>query len=109
MNEATVAMSVHIFLDNELGYLSWVAANPSGYVVNTRRNLDPDYLVLHRAHCASIRHHRSMAANPGGFTERTYSKLCSESMSALQTYLSDVTGKRDPFSNCCSRCIRATA
>ena len=38
------------FYDNEEGYLSWVAANPKGYVINCYKSSDVPYR-LHRADC----------------------------------------------------------
>jgi hypothetical protein len=43
------------FLDNDAGYLAWVAAHPAGYVVNTERTPSARYLVLHRATCHTMK------------------------------------------------------
>ena len=42
------------FVDDDDGYLGWVAAHPSGYVLNSGRNPSPRYLVLHRATCHTM-------------------------------------------------------
>ena len=60
-------MAVLVFNNDESGYLSWATRNPGGFVVNTRNVLDPQYLVLHRASCTAVLHHRNMERNPGGF------------------------------------------
>jgi hypothetical protein len=46
---------VRRFIDDDAGYLQWLAANPDGYVLNTHRKPTPDYLMLHRVGCSSIR------------------------------------------------------
>ena len=70
-------MTVNLFENDEAGYLEWISEHPDGYVVNVRRWLDPDYLVLHRATCFSISRHRNMDEDPGGFTERSFEKIIS--------------------------------
>jgi hypothetical protein len=42
------------FVDDEGGYLDWIARNPSGWVVNSNRHPTPSYIVLHRALCTLI-------------------------------------------------------
>ena len=98
-------LPVFIFQDDESGYFDWIAKNPDGYVVNTRRVLDPDYLVLHRASCLTVQTHRNIENNPGGFTERGYQKLCAPSVDDLNSYLVDTTGNQKPFTKRCSRCM----
>ena len=97
-------MAVILFEDDDAGYLRWISEHPAGYVVNMRRWLDPDYLVLHRASCFSINRYPKMLEHPGGFTERSYRKLCSSSLSELEAHLSQMTSKPDPFSKVCSLC-----
>ena len=99
-------MTVSVFNDDETGYLTWVSENALGFVVNTRTNLDPDYLVLHRASCSSVRKYPLMDQRPGGFTERAYQKICSRSEQDLANYLSILTGKPNAFSKTCSRCYK---
>ena len=57
-------MTVILYEDDEVSYLEWISEHPDGHVVNMRRWLDPDYLVLHRATCFSINRHRNMRAYP---------------------------------------------
>ena len=52
------------FKSDEKGYFKWLAAHPSGYVLNVRSEADPDYVVLHRASCGSI---SSQKQKPGAF------------------------------------------
>lgn len=97
-------MDVYVLSDDEQGYLKWLPSHPDGYVVNTRRELDPSYLILHRAQGRSIRRHRNIDANPGGLTERAYSKICANSLGQLKEHLRKKTGKSEPFSKRCARC-----
>ena len=83
---------VTLFEDDDAGYLRWISEHPNGYVVNMRRSVDPNYLVLHRASCFSINRYPNMDEDPGGFTERAYRKLCSTSLSALEDYLRRAIG-----------------
>ena len=97
-------MTVSLFEDDDTGYLRWISEHPDGYVVNTRRRFDPDYLVFHRASCFSINRYPNMHEDPGGFTERAYWKLCSTSLSELEDHLRRTIGELDPFSKVCSLC-----
>ena len=42
------------FVDDDEGYLGWIAANPTGFVLNLRSGPSHNYMVLHRATCWSI-------------------------------------------------------
>ena len=97
-------MTVQVFRNDESSYLSWIEKHSHGFVVNTRRKLDPKYLVLHRASCRTILRHRNMECGPGGFTEREYQKICALSVGELQNYVTNVVGTRVTFSKLCSIC-----
>ena len=97
-------MAVAFFEDDDMGYLQWISEHPDGYVVNSRRRVGPDYLVLHRASCFSINRYPNMDEEPGGFTERQYRKFCSTSRSELEDHLRRMIGEPDPFSKVCSLC-----
>ena len=92
------------FNNDDSAYLDWLAAHPDGFVVNTRRPLSADYLVLHRATCHTVRSYPGMAARPGGFTERQYQKLCADSVEALRRALSAHTRRPGIFSGRCPIC-----
>lgn len=51
---ATQDGEVVSFVSDESGYLTWIAAHPRGFVVNSERRPKPNYLVLHRATCRTI-------------------------------------------------------
>ena len=88
------------FDGDDAGYLDWLARNPYGYVVNVRRRLDPEYVVLHRATCGSI----SATLVAGAYTERDYVKLCGRSFADVcqaPTYCGRAKGS---FTKRCSHC-----
>lgn len=89
------------FRDNDDSYQEWLAENPSGFVINTMRNCSTDYMVLHRATCSSISQYTDMA-QPGGFTERKYIKICADTIEDLEYWIRRHGAKT--FSNECSRC-----
>lgn len=43
-----------VFDREDMAYLTWLDGHPHGYVVNAFRNLNPSYLMLHRASCGTI-------------------------------------------------------
>jgi len=42
------------FIDDDPGYLGWLAANPDGYVINSYRLPVAGYLMLHRSGCRTV-------------------------------------------------------
>ena len=42
------------FVNDDDGYLRWLAQNPDGFVVNSNRVPVGSYLILHRASCKWI-------------------------------------------------------
>ena len=93
---------VEEFTDNDEKYQKWLAQNPNGFVVNTPRNRSTDYMVLHRATCSLIRNYTEMA-QPGGFTERQYIKICSNDIKKIEEWIIDKY-RAITFSKICSRC-----
>jgi hypothetical protein len=93
-----------VFDGDDNAYQAWLAANPNGYVLNTRREVDPLYMVLHRASCPTIREYTDMAQE-GGFTERAYIKVCADSVSALRNWVRTHGRPDGTFSNECGRCV----
>lgn len=95
---------VEVFDDGDGPYLAWLLAHPGGYLLNRRRGKSDGYLVLHRASCRRMRTYTQMA-RPGGFTERDYIKVCSESLAKLQAYARGPGGRPDgSFSAKCRAC-----
>ena len=70
------------YRDNDAGYLTWIATNPDGFVLNVRRVSDPEYVILHRARCRTISDNQRA---PGAYTARGYRKVCSASLAELQS------------------------
>ena len=68
------------FDGDDAAYMDWLAHNPNGYVVNVRRRLSNDYVVLHRATCPHI----SRPQKAGAYTERGYLKLCGPTLPDAQ-------------------------
>jgi hypothetical protein len=60
------------YTDDDDSYLSWIAQHPDGFVVNTDRNPNPNYLVLHRSTCRTI----SGRPSRGSSWTADYTKIC---------------------------------
>lgn len=88
------------FEGDDAGYLDWLAHNRDGYVVNVRRTLNRDYVVLHRANCASV----SAPREGGAYTGRGYRKFCGRTLATVSeapVYCGRASGS---FTNRCSHC-----
>jgi hypothetical protein len=73
-------------VDDDDAYLRWLAQHPRGYVINCYRDPTPDYLILHRATCETI---RGRPARGQTWTCSEYSKVCAEEMPALNAWALD--------------------
>jgi hypothetical protein len=83
-------------------YCCWLKAHPTGLVLNSRRLLDPSYMVLHRATCHSIcQSARSVANDP--FTGRGYIKICADRKEPLLAWIASHGGAG--FSKLCGLCV----
>jgi hypothetical protein len=83
------------FVDDDAGYLAWLRANPTGYVVNTARSPHPDYLILHRASC------RHLTARHGQHLTAQYVKIVSPTVCDLERWcLATVGGASVPCGFC---------
>jgi hypothetical protein len=69
LNQQTTMVT---FVDDETGYLQWMAANPNGFVINApKRSGDfPD--MLHRASCVHI-----SSPKRTNYTTTDFKKICS--------------------------------
>jgi hypothetical protein len=45
---------VRRFVDDDCGFLDWVAHNPDGFTLNTLRRRTRAYLILHRSSCGTV-------------------------------------------------------
>lgn len=97
-------MSAIVFSNNDNDYFQWIMKNKWGFVINTTRGCDPNYMILHRADCHTISEYSEMAA-PGGFTEREYIKICSNKLDDLRDWVMQ-NGRPDrSFSSECQICL----
>ncbi len=80
------SMPVQEFIKNEQGYLEWIHKHPDGFVINTGRSKNANYMVLHRASCGSIKDYQK-ASGPGAFTERDYIKICGSDIASLRDWV----------------------
>lgn len=92
-----------LFDGNDGAYLDWVRRHPEGYVLTSSRSLYPAHTVIHRADCALITR-LTGNAEPGGFTERGYIKVYSESIPPLRAWV--LARREDGMSRECSRCLK---
>jgi hypothetical protein len=84
------------FIDDDEGYLRWLAQNPGGYVVNSHRSPAAWYLILHRASCRWI---NTGAKN--NWTTTGYIKTCSTSVPPLEAWAEQATsGRLKPCGAC---------
>jgi hypothetical protein len=76
-------MPALMFRDDDIGYTAWLAAHPSGWVVNAKRNPTRAYLKLHRADCPTI---SELKSGYGRWTTGQYMKACAEDRADLDTW-----------------------
>jgi hypothetical protein len=95
--------SYQVFAGDDSAYYRWLETHMQGFVLNTRRNLSTDYMVLHSAMCPHISRpiHESTA---GGFTERDYIKICADSVETLQDWMRAHGRPDGSFSSECQHC-----
>ena len=94
---------VKAFVGDDDGYLRWLDRHPTGYVINTERSRNPNYMVLHEASCRHIGRENDNVA-PGGFTERRYIKICAESADDLRAWARRNGRPDGSFSKRCGVC-----
>ncbi len=87
---------------SDADYLAWLEGHSHGYVINRYSGGSAGYLVLHRATCAALRKRRS--DEPGEFTERTYTKVCAESIESLREHAREAGRADGSFSKSCAKC-----
>jgi hypothetical protein len=93
---------VELFNNDEIGYLSWIEANPQGFVANADRSLSfPQYPMVHTAS-----HRLVSSPKIGNFTTGDYVKFCSTDLDALERYSQTEFGR--PLTRC-SQCMSGAA
>jgi hypothetical protein len=83
------------FVDDDRGYLDWLAQHPDGFVINTGRTPTATYLVLHRAGCGTI---NGKPARGTTFTG-DYAKVCG-ARRELETFGRELGGQAQPCGLC---------
>ena len=76
------------FIDDDEGYLNWSENHPRGFVVNSNREPDPDYLVLHRANCIHI-----TTEARTNWTTTDFVKICSLNRGRLANWARTISGR----------------
>jgi len=72
------------FVDDDAGFLAWMAEHRSGYVLNSHRTPSARYLKLHRAACSSIAPGAEASTGAGDRSWTvTYRKVCATDLRAL--------------------------
>jgi len=89
---------VQRFIDDDAGYIRWLAAHPDGFVLNTERIPKPGYLVLHRASCPKISRLQRGATR----WTRDYIKFCGRRTELEALARQEVGGEP----RCCGVCDR---
>lgn len=75
----------HEFRDDDVGYLSWLAAHPYGYVINIARGHSLSAARIHQAGCRTIN-----GQNPrNGAWTGPYVKVCAENLVDLEQWATD--------------------
>jgi len=89
---------VQIYIDDNEGYLCWLEENAMGFIVNSYRHPTPDYLILHKATCGTIRH---ATRGEGNWTNTGFIKICSLDKTKLSEWAeSQVRGDLKPCQIC---------
>ena len=84
------------FVNDDNGYLRWLALNPDGFVVNSNRVLVNSYLILHRASCKWIN-----TPDRTNWTTTGYIKTCSNDLTVLSEWAEhEVGGSLKPCKTC---------
>jgi hypothetical protein len=94
---------VEQFVDDDPGYLDWVARHPDGFVINTGRTPTVSYLMLHRARCGSI------TGRPARGTTFTgdYAKVCG-GREELEAFAQQLGGHSQPCGLCLGHLARSS-
>jgi hypothetical protein len=77
------------FVNDDAGYIAWLAAHPDGFVLNTYAHVTSAYLIMHRTACRTI--NRPLAH--GKSWTYPYGKTCSDDRQEIETWALRETGK----------------
>jgi ubiquinone/menaquinone biosynthesis C-methylase UbiE len=91
------------FVNDEAGYLAWLADYPDGFVLDAMRNENPEVMVLHRARCVSVNDY-APGEQWGSFTENRHMKVCGQSVGSLREWVRHHGREDGSFSGTCAKC-----
>jgi hypothetical protein len=94
---------IFVFDSDDKSYLHWIASHPDGFVINTPRSRDPNYMILHCSVCWTIQDYQDKN-KIGGFTERQYIKICAEEIESLREWVKENGRANGSFSQECQHC-----
>jgi hypothetical protein len=80
---------VERFVNDDAGYVAWLASHPTGFVLNTYPHVTSSYLVLHRASCRTV--NRPLESERSW--TRQYGKACAELRVDLEKWAAEATGR----------------
>jgi len=81
-----IPAGVIVFRDDDEGFFDWLADNPEGFMVNTERKPNKNYLVLHRPQCPHFKGGESL------HWTKEYAKVCSNDRGDLESWAADTVG-----------------
>jgi hypothetical protein len=81
-------------------YQNWIKDHLVGFVANTYKVPSSNYMVLHTHRCRTI-NEQSSVAGEDGFTNKDYTKICSDSIQSLDSWLDE---NNFSFSKECQKC-----
>jgi hypothetical protein len=86
------------FVDDDAGYLAWLARHADGFVVNCDVVPRAEYVVLHRASCGTI----SGAPARGASWTVAYKKVCSVDSSEVVEWVRGAIGSSPAHCHLCT-------
>lgn len=84
------------FEDDDQGFHHWLDEHPDGFFVNTKRNPNPDYLVLHTSACPHF------DRSPSVHWTKDCIKICSDDRGAVEGWAGQSVGGEVTL---CSHCF----
>lgn len=89
----TIMIVLIEFIEDDEGYVDWLAGHPDGYVLNCWRPPQPSYLILHKATCGTI---NGAAGRNWTFA---YQKVCGDTFGEV-----DLWARQIGPPSCCGIC-----
>jgi hypothetical protein len=90
------AMNVCEFRDDDVGYQSWLATNPDGYVLNIARSHSATEARVHLSGCWTISGQNACSSLTG-----SYVKVCAQHLAELERWATDYVGTPIPPCGAC--------